>query len=87
MNDALEGGFLSRRLSRNKHYLIQGMARGYHFILITKASNMDTGVAGWSGTIPAFIDEEVRQIRLALEEFVEDAGIPKYVLGKAPFPN
>ena len=35
---------------------------------------MDTGVAGWSGTIPAFIDEESRQIRLALEEFVEDAG-------------
>ena len=35
---------------------------------------MDTGVAGWSGTIPAFIDEEARQIRSALEEFVEDAG-------------
>ena len=31
---------------------------------------MDTGVAGWSGTIPGFIDEEGRQIRLALEEFV-----------------
>ena len=35
---------------------------------------MDTGVAGWSGTIPAFIDEESAQIRLALEGFIEDAG-------------
>jgi len=35
---------------------------------------MDTGHAGWSGSIPVFINEESRKIRIALEEFVKDAG-------------
>ena len=35
---------------------------------------MDTGHAGWSGSIPVFINEKSRKIRTALEEFVKHAG-------------
>ena len=35
---------------------------------------METGQAGWRGTIPAFVMEESASIRRALEDFIEDAG-------------
>ena len=35
---------------------------------------METGVAGWSGTIPTFIGADTTAIREALQEFVKDAG-------------
>jgi len=48
---------------------------------------VDKRAAGWSGTIPAFIDEESRSIREALQEFIEDAGEPQIRAWQSSIPQ